>query len=84
MVDDLGHQELWSGCAGAHAHTVQSLNPGRVDIGGLGSCLGEVDRALTVLDDDKQKAKAQAKAKAKAGTQGQPDSIGKPKTRRNN
>lgn len=59
-----------------------------VDIGGLGSFLGEVDRALTVLDDDKQKAKAQAKAKAeakaKAGTQGQPDSIGKPKTRRNN
>jgi tetratricopeptide (TPR) repeat protein len=51
-----------------------------VDIGGLGSFLGEVDRALTVLDDDKQKAKAQAKA----GTQGQPDSIGKPKTRRNN
>lgn len=42
-----------------------------VNFGGLGSFLGEVDRALDVLDDDKKKPKA--------GAQGQPGSTGKPK-----
>lgn len=48
-----------------------------VDFGRLGSFLGEVDRALTVLDDDKQKAKPEPKPKA--GTRQQSDSTGKPK-----
>lgn len=45
------------------------------DFGGLGSFLGKVDRALTVLGDGKHNAKA----KVKAGAQGQPDSPGEPK-----
>jgi serine/threonine protein kinase len=42
-----------------------------VDFGGLGSFLGEVDRALDVLDDDKKKPKMHA--------QRQPGSTAKPK-----
>lgn len=45
-----------------------------VDFGRLGSFLGEVDRALTVLDDQKQKTKS----KTGEGRPQQPDSTTKP------
>jgi tetratricopeptide (TPR) repeat protein len=48
--------------------------PPPVDFDHLGSFLGEVDRALTVLDDHKQKAKP----KPKAGIRQRPDSTDKP------
>ncbi|MGK0157517.1 MAG: hypothetical protein ACI9SE_004498, partial [Neolewinella sp.] len=49
-----------------------------VDFGGLGSFLGEVDRALDVLDDDKKKPKMDAQRQPGSTTKPK-DSTAKPK-----